>query len=411
MVRVTSPLQLSNFRWFFAGRVVSLMGSSMAPVALTFAVLDHPDGSGDLGIVLAANMVPLVAFMLLGGAISDRHPRRTVLLVANVGAGLTQGAVAAVLLTGNYHLLAVAALEFANGALAAFTRPALRGILPELVPGTGLQRANALLATSRNATKIAGPTIAALLVTGFGGGWAIAADAISYLLAAVLLARVTSAGRTPAERSTVVADLREGWRAFRQVRWIWVLTVAACLLNLVYVGPRQVLGPELTRQAHGPALWGLILSCYGVGMLVMSVLAYRLVLPRLLATGQLVGLLAALPLIALGLAAPPPVLLVAGLLGGVGTSLSAISWETSLQEHVRPEVLSRVSSYDELLSYLAIPIGQLLVGPVADAYGAQQVTLVAGLLFLVFAALPLASSSVRRLPHVTSERTVPRKTN
>jgi MFS family permease len=162
-----------------------------------------------------------------------------------------------------------------------------------------------------------------------------------------------------------------------------------------------VLGPQLTRDAHGITLWGLVLSAYGIGMLLTSVVAYRLRIPRLLATGQLFGVLGALILIALGLGAGPVILLVAAFLGGVGNSLSAISWETSLQEHVRPDMLSRVSSFDELFSFAAIPLGQLLVVPLAGAYGAQQVTLVAGLLFAVFAAAPLASGAVRQLKHAT----------
>ena len=128
-----SPLALAGFRWFFAARSVSLLGSSMAPVALAFAILEQTNSVGDLGIVLAANVVPLLGFMLLGGAIADRHSRKAVLLVANLGAGLTQAAVAILLLTGSYQLVTVAALEFLNGTLAAFTRPALRGIVPELV--------------------------------------------------------------------------------------------------------------------------------------------------------------------------------------------------------------------------------------------------------------------------------------
>lgn len=395
-----SPFQRSVFRWFFAARTVSLLGSSMAPVALAFAILDQPDGADDLGIVLAANLVPLLVLMLVGGAVADRYPRRTVLLVSNLGAGLTQAAVAVILLTGNYNLVTVAALEFANGALAAFTRPALRGIVPELVPTVALQRANSLLAISRNITGIAGPTVSALLVAGFGGGLAIAVDAASYLAAALLLIRVSGAGKTVAAKSRMLTDLRDGWLEFRRIRWVWVITGAAFFLNLVYVGPERVLGPQLTRDAHGEVLWGIVLSVYGVGMLLTSVIAYRIKIRRLLATGQLVGALGALILIALGLGAGATVLLIAAFLAGIGNSLSGIAWETSLQEHIRPEMLSRVSSYDELFAFAAIPVGQVLVGPLAGAYGAERVTLAAGLLFALFALLPLASSSVRQLSHV-----------
>src|SRR5437764_7991095 len=99
-----SPLRQTNFRWLFTGQTVSLLGSSMAPVALAFAVLDASDSVSQLGVVLVARMVPMLAFLLIGGATADRFSRRTVLVLSNTGSALTQGAVATVLLTGHYSL-------------------------------------------------------------------------------------------------------------------------------------------------------------------------------------------------------------------------------------------------------------------------------------------------------------------
>jgi len=87
----------------------------------------------------------LIAFVLVGGSVADRYSRGTVLRVSNFGAGVTQGAVAYLLIPGNYRLWAVVVLAAANGALEAFTSPALRGIVPELVPGTAIRQANSLL--------------------------------------------------------------------------------------------------------------------------------------------------------------------------------------------------------------------------------------------------------------------------
>jgi hypothetical protein len=119
----------------------------------------------------------------------------------------------------------------------------------------------------------------------------------------------------------------------------------------------------------------------------------------LLRVGQLGGALGALPLLALGVQLGVPWLIASAFVAGLGTSLSAISWETSLQEHVPGPVLSRVASYDDLLSYIAIPIGQLAVGPLAEAYGGFRVATIAAVTYTVVAILPLASRSVRQLPH------------
>ncbi|MEY9878200.1 MFS family permease [Streptacidiphilus sp. MAP12-33] len=397
-----SPLRRSGFRWFFAGQTVSLSGSAMAPVALAFAVLDASGRAGDLGVVLAARMLPMLGFLLIGGAVADRLPRRTVLLVSNLGAALTQGAVAALLLSGHYSLGAVAGLEFLNGLLSAFTTPALRGLLPELVDPAQLQRANALLGSVRNGSKVFGPSLSGVLVVAAGGGVAIALDAVSYLLATVCLARLPRGGgatAAPATRRGLTRELREGWDAFRGTPWLWRVTLAFCGVNLVQTGTWQILGPELTAREGSAATWGLLLSVRGVGMLLMSSLLYRLTVRRFLAVGQLAGVLSALLVLALGAGLPVPWLLVAAFVGGLGFTVSSISWDTSLQEHVPRQLLSRVCAYDDLFSYLAIPIGQLAVGPAAAAFGPRTVTTAAGLLYIALVLLPLTSRAVRRLPH------------
>ncbi|WP_344879748.1 MFS transporter [Allokutzneria multivorans] len=404
---MSSPLiTRSGFQWFFAGQLVSLLGNAMAPVALAFAVLDaskNTTASGDLGIVLAANMVPLLGFLLVGGAVADRVSRRTVLVVSNLGCGITQGAVAAVLLADAYDLTALAALAFANGVLMAFTTPALRGIVPELVEPDRLRQANALLGSARNAAKIVGPSLSGVLVVAVGGGPAIAFDALSFLVAAGCLTRLPRLTTpAPAKATSILADVREGWTTFRSIPWVWQVALAFCVVNLVNTGTWQILGPELTRQLSSEAAWGLVLSARGAGMLVMSTLMYRFATRYLLRWGSVLSALGALPLIALGTGAGVSWLVVAAFVGGLGSSAAAISWETSLQEHVPSESLSRVSAYDALLSYVAIPFGQLSVGPATEAFGGSAVATGAGIVFAVAVLLPLASASVRRLPHEVS---------
>ncbi|MFD8382423.1 MFS transporter [Streptomyces sp. NPDC059679] len=399
-------LRQTDFRWFFTGQLVSLLGSSMAPVALSLAVLNASGRANDLGVVVATRMVPLLVFLLIGGATADRLPRRTVLVAANLGSALTQGCVAAVLLTDHYSLPVVAGLEFLNGVLAAFTTPALRGLVPELVAKGELRQANSLLASVRNGTKVFGPSISGLLVVAVGGGPAIGFDALTYLLAAGCLARLPVAvGATvpAARRVTLRRDLREGWAQFRGTRWVWSVTLSFCAINLVQTGTWQVLGPELTKQLSSEATWGFLLSARGLGMLLMSTLIYRLTVRHLLRAGQLACALGALPLLAIGAQLHTPWLITAAFVAGLGTSLTGTAWDTSLQEHIPPRVLSRVAAYDALLSYISNPIGQLSVGPLAHAFGGFHVATSAALCYAAAALLPLAYPSVRRLPHAQTK--------
>lgn len=396
----TSLLRQAAFRRFFAGRLVSLLGSSMAPVALAFAVLDASGSGHDLGVVLAAHMLPLLAFLLVGGAVADRFPRRTVLVAAHLGAAGTQGAVAALLMTGHYSLPPVAALEFLNGVLAAFTTPALRGVVPQLVTKSLLQQANSLLGSAGNATKILGPSLSGVLVVTVGSGPAIAFDAFTFLVAAGFLARLSLTGTADVSQgATVWAGIRTGWSAFRAIRWVWVGALSFCLLNLAQTGTWQILGPQLTRQLSGATTWGVVLSVRGVGMLVSSLLMYRLTVRHLLRFGLSAGVLGALPLLALGARSATAWLLVGAFVAGLGSSVTGVAWDTSLQEHVPAHVLSRVASYDDLLSYAAIPVGQLCVGPLAQAFGAFRVCLGAGVVSAAAMLLPLTCAAVRGLPH------------
>ncbi|MBV8932734.1 MAG: MFS transporter [Kutzneria sp.] len=388
-----SPL----FRDFFLGQLVSQLGSSMAPVALAFAVLNASGRPGDLGIALACQIAPHLALLLLGGAVADRFPRRVVLVVANLGAGLTQGAVATVLLTGHYDLVLVSSLELANGALEAFTSPALRGIVAELVAPADLQRANSLLASARNATRILGPTTAGLLVVGVGGGWAIGLDAASFVAAALVLARLRLAATVKPRSGRLLTDVRDGWRAFRATPWIGITALSFCVVNLVNTGPWQILGPALTREHGGETAWGVVVSVRAAGLLAMSALMYRLVPRHPLRIGQLTCAMGALSLLALGLGLSAPWLMACAFLTGLGFTASGITWDTALQRHVPRTALSRVSSCNDLLCYAAIPVGQLLVGPAAARWGGATVAFWCGVTYLLAALAPLLARSVRDL--------------
>lgn len=369
----------------------------MAPVALAFAVLDAAHNPNDLGIVLAANLIPHLLLLLVGGASADRFPRRTVLVTSNLGSALTQGAVAAILLAGSYSLLLIAGLEFANGAIAAFTTPALRGVVPELVDAGQLQKANAVLGSARNATRIIGPTVAGVLVAGVGSGPAIAFDAATYLLAALCLLRLQVSKNTKAARAPLLRDIREGGSYFRSVRWLWPVSLAFFVVNLVQTGPWQILGPQIVGKQGGPRDWGLVLSARAVGLLVMSLLMYRLVVRFYLRVTLLAGVLAAVPLLGLGIGLHNTGLIIAATIGGAGSSASAITWDSALQQHIPQTKLSRIASIDDLLSYAAIPIGQLAAGPLAGGIGAPTVCLIAALIWITAGLAPLMNRSVRHL--------------
>jgi MFS family permease len=394
-----APLREPRFAWFYGARVVSTVGTTMAPIALAFAVLDISDSASALGIVLAARTLPMVLFLLVGGVVADRFPRATVLITANLLAALTQAAVAVLVISGNAEIWTLVALEAANGVVSAFIMPAMEGVVPQLAPRDHLQQANALLSFSRSGLAILGPTLAALLVAGAGPGWALAVDAVTWLVAALILTRVRVPARDRSEqvRGGMAHDLREGWGVFRGTTWLWAVVLGFGVMNAIHAGAWYTLGPALAKDTFGARGWGYVLSAESVGMLLMTLVMMRLRLRRPLRAGMLGMLVFVVPLMVLGLDGKVGPLVLAAFLAGAGIEVFAIGWSVAMQENIDERVLSRAYSYDALGSLVAIPLGQVAFGPLGDAFGYRDVLVVSGFVYLVTVLLVLSSKSVRNL--------------
>jgi MFS family permease len=394
-----SPLRDNRFAWFFAGRFISTMGSVMAPVALTFAVLDLVNSPSALGEVLAARSIPLVLFLLIGGVVADRFSRSAVMQLSHLMAAGTQGLVAALLLTGTAELWMIISLEALNGVVSAFTFPAMQGVVPLVVPRTHIQQANALLGFTRNGLNVLGPTVAAIIVVTAGSGWAIAADALTWAIAAFCMSRVQlpPAARKLEARPSMVADLKEGWDSFIERTWVWVVVLAFGVMNAIWAGAFFTLGPVIAKRTIGVDGWGYLLSSEAVGLVTMTVVLLRLRLGHPLRAGMLGVALVAGPMLMLG-AHPALVPLVAlAFVSGCGIEVFSIGWQTALHENIPNDVLSRVSSYDALGSFVAMPVGQLAFGPLSRVVEARELMVVSGIVFVVIALATLSSSSVRNL--------------
>jgi MFS family permease len=398
-----------RFGWYFWGRLISTTGSTMAPIALTFAVLDLTDSASSLGIVLAARTIPLVVFILVGGVVADRLSRSTVIQLSHLLSAATQGLVAVLLLTGAAELWMVVLLEAMNGIVSAFTFPAMMGVVPLVVERADIQRANALVAFSSNGIAILGPTLGALLVVTIGSGWALAFDAVTWLLAAGCMAqlRLPAATMQSESQPSMIREMREGWNAFVSMTWVWVIVVAFGVTNAIYVGGLFVLGPVIAKDTIGEAQWGWVLSAQAAGFLVMTMLMMRWRLHRPLVAGMLAVSTVGLPMLALGLQPEVVLLMALMFVAGAGEEVFSIGWQTSLHEHVPNELLSRVSSYDALGSWVAMPIGQLAFGPLAAVFDARDVLVVSAIAYVAIGLSTLLSSSVRNLRSAGAQEAAP----
>jgi len=368
-----APLGQRDFRYLFSGRLTSLLGSAIAPIALAFAVLDLTGSPTSLGLVLAARAIPQVLFMLVGGVIADRWPRQLVMVGANLVSGAAQGAVALLLLLDVAEVWHLVALEVVAGGSSAFFFPASSGIVPQTVPPRMLQEANALLRLSMSSTTIFGAALGGILVAAIGSGWALAFDALTYVAAAFLLGRIAIPRSARIAGSNMLAELRDGWHEFASRRWLWTIVVAFGFMNAAHSGASGVLGPTIARaELGGAAAWGVILAAQAAGFVLGGLLMLKLRPRRILlvACSAMLLLLPGMVLLAVG---APVVVIAAGyLLAGVGIEIFGVFWDMSLQQNIPQEKLSRVYSYDALGSFVLIPIGLVVVGPVAAAIGPHE---------------------------------------
>ncbi len=398
MFGAISLLRQRNFGLLFAGRLVSYLGNAMAPVALAFGVLDLTGSASMLGLVLAARMLPNVVFLVGGGVIADRLPRSVVLVGANTVAGVTQAVVAALLITGQAEVWHLIALEAINGASFALLHPADSAVVPQTVPEEQLQPANALLGLGRNAAMILGAALAGVFVGAFGAGWAIAADAATFFIAAAILSQMRGIEAAAAAGASFLADLRAGWSEFTAHRWLWTIVVQFSLMLVGFFGAFEVLGPVVAeRDLSGASSWAAIVGGQAVGLLAGGALSLRWRPGRPMLVATVMVFTNALPIAGLALGLPLPALVAAAVVNGIGMEVFGVLWFTALHEHVAREALSRVSAYDALGSIALSPLGLVAAGPMADAIGVDTTLWLGVALIVAPTAAVLLVPEVRRL--------------
>jgi MFS family permease len=375
-----------------------MLGSAVAPIALAFGVLDLTGSKSDLGFVLAANWVPQLVLILFGGVFADRLPRHLVMVGANGVSAVAQGAIAILLLTGHARLWHLIALQVLRGAAFSFFFPASQGLVPQTVPNDELQPANVLFSMTRNGTNIVGSALGGALVAATSPGWALAFDGATYLLSAVIFAGMRLPPRAASiEAPNMLRELAEGWSEFVSRRWLWTIVVAAGIGNMAWI-TGNVYGPLVAKQSlGGPAPWGAIAACEGVGLLLGGLLLLRYRPGRPLFVGTAALATGALPLLFLADWRWTPAIAAAFLLAGLSLEVFNTTWTTVLQEHIPLEKLSRVSSYDALGSFVFIPLGLTVAGPVADAIGLTHALWLAAAVVTVSMLSALTVRDVRDL--------------
>lgn len=412
LLALLRPLSLPDFRLLWIGSSVSLLGDQFYFIALPWLALQLTGSGPVLGALLMAAAIPRAGLMLVGGAVTDRLPPRTVLLLSNIVRGLLVAVVAALVLLGAVQVWQLFILAICFGGIDAMWQPASRAIVVGLAEHERLPAANALLQSSEEASGLAGPALAGMLValTGSvkGTGLAFGIDSATFVVVAATIWAIRSPGRRERQYSynaaepgdtgpgALMSEIAEG------VRYAWLdpqlraVLLLAAAINLAFVGPVEVGLAILahTRFLGSAAAFGLMFSAWGLGALLGSLVSgvlgdvrRRGVVMVVLAGTQGVGLL--LLAVAPALGAAMTVIAAMGFVVGFFNVL-IFSW---FQVRTEPPMLGRVMSLAMFAAFGLGPISYALAGILAS-FGAAFLFLCAGTALLATSALAAATRAV-----------------
>ena len=395
--------RIVDFRKLFLARVVSNFGNGMTPIALAFGVLDLPGGdAGSLSLVTTAHMIPLVAFMLIGGVAADRFGRARLVGMTDIIGSVFTAVSAISFLTGFASIPLLCFNGFMFGILNSLWYPAFTGLMPQVVPKRLLQSANSATGLGSNLSFTLGTASAGVLVAATGSGWALFIDAMSFFVAGLIVYSMrhldTATSTDAAEQTSMLTQLREGWNEVASRKWILIVVGCAAFFHMSFEGFLGVIAPVQAKEAlNGARSMGYMMAGWGIGGILGTFLAFRL-RPR----RQLLLAVGVMPLFAFwmfGLAVPLPIwmLVVCAAVAGIALDLMYANWMTTLQTNVPEEAMSRVGAYDAFGSLAFAPIGLFLAGPLTHAVGPRTALITAGSVALIAALTPLLSHEVRHL--------------
>ncbi|EWT00274.1 MFS transporter [Intrasporangium oryzae NRRL B-24470] len=391
----TTVLRLRDMRLLLIGQGLSWVGDAFNPIALSVAVVLGGGGARELGTILAAGVVARLVCTLFGGVWADRlSPHRIMVAADSVRAVAALGMAVAFAL-GNPPVALLAALAAVASGAGAFFFPAFVSLRPLVVPAEERQSANAVVSFLQSAAQIAGPVLAGVVVAGLGPVVGFGINAASFVWSAVCVSLVRARADRRAERRSMWAETGEGLAEIRAHTWLWTGLVAAGFFHIA-TGILVVL-VEVTavRDLGGAHALGLITAAQGVGGILGGALAMR-VQPRRTLLWAFVAL-GIFPLFPLAFAWPGTLLgiLALALVANVGMMFFAVGWDTALQDGIPHDRLARVVSWDILISFVALPVGNVLAGSVGEAFSTTTVMAVIAVWMLVAGCAPLLARSTR----------------
>ena len=332
-----------------------------------------------LGIVFVAQGIGLLTTLLIGGALADRIPRRSMMIASDLARFVVVAVLAVFDATGHLTFEVLLVLTFLNGLGDGFFFPAVGGIVPLVVEQAALPSANSLLGVARWGSFIVGPALAASLYSATGSAVVFALDAASFVASAALLWFVRPRAVEPEAKEGTVREIAAGVRYVAGIPWLWVTITLFALILMLQLAPQQVLMPELVSDHfdRGVGSYGVLTAVFGLGT-VSGTLAFGQSQPRRRRglVNYAFWLVNSLAIAALALSPWFELAAFFALVRGFCVGFGVAMWETMLQELVPMHLLSRVVSLDFFGSFGLMPVGLAFAAAIAGLASAG--TIIAG---------------------------------
>ena len=375
-------LRHRNFKLFFTGQSISLIGTWMTRVATSWLVYRLTGSALLLGVVGFAGQIPTFLLAPFAGVLVDRLNRRNMLVWTQALAGLQSLALAGLTLARVITVHEVIWLSVLQGLINAFDMPGRQAFLIQMVEDRqDLGNAIALNSSMVNVARLIGPALAGFVIAAVGEGYCFLIDGISYLavIASLLMMRVNIA---PARRAaaSMLEQLKEGWtyvRGFPPIRTILLLFALISLMGM----PFMVLMPIFASNVlhGGPHTLGFLLGASGVGALISAVsLALRKTVRGLTTMIQISAALFGLGLICFGFSRILPLSMLLMVVVGFGMMQWLAASNTVIQTLVQEDMRGRVMSYYTMAFVGMAPFGSLLAGGLAHRFGAPHAVMITG---------------------------------
>jgi MFS family permease len=390
------------FRTLLRARIISNIGNGLGPIALAFGVLSLEGATPtSLSIVMAAQLGPMVVFMLFGGVLADRYPRALVVGTSDIFLSGFVVANGIMLINGSATVTSLAIIAFISGSLNALWWPAFAGLVPEVVPEEDLQSANSVIGLGANAANIAGTVAGGIIVAGIGAGWAMVTDGVSFLIAGILVFTLRKFGKTrdtSQHTPSVFEDLAHGWKEFSSRSWVVTVVAGYSILVMIFESVLGVVGPvHAEQELGGPKPWSYILAALSVGMMAGVLVSLKVRPKRPLLIALIAQLGVATWIFTIGVTNWIPLIMVSAFFAGIALDFFFVLWQTAMQSNIPRESLSRVSSYDAFGSLVFAPFGLVIAGPITEKIGTEQTLVGMAIIFAVVLAAMLSVASVRNL--------------